>query len=158
MASIFSENLDCPWVTYIPIQRLPAPLFPTLRRLGRQADLSATSNVFYTLCPYDHLWLGHSSYGREKRQIMTLPVAQLPIPLPSLRDGRQGRRLRQYTASWKDTRLIPDRVTEFPNWPNSSSLTVVMGSTLPLREMSTRTLPEVKVRPARKTDKHTAIC
>jgi hypothetical protein len=50
---------------------------------------------------------------------------------------------------------------DFFNLPNSSSLTMVLGSTQPLTEMSTKTLPARgaggKVRPARKADNLTTI-
>jgi hypothetical protein len=54
--------------------------------------------------------------------------------------------------------LIPDEVIRIFNWPNPSSRTVALGSTQPLREMSTRNLPGGKGRPARKADNFTAIC
>jgi hypothetical protein len=44
------------------------------------------------------------------------------------------------------------------NWPNPSSCTMALGSTQPLREMSTRSLPGRKGRPARKSGNFTAIC
>jgi hypothetical protein len=50
------------------------------------------------------------------------------------------------------------RSLDFFSWPNPSSRTVVLGSTQPLTEMSTRNLPGGKGRPARKTDNITAIC
>jgi hypothetical protein len=53
---------------------------------------------------------------------------------------------------------IPDQVTGFFNSPNFSSLTIALGSTQPLIEMSTRNLPGGKVRPVRKADNLTAIC
>jgi hypothetical protein len=53
---------------------------------------------------------------------------------------------------------IPDEVIGFFNWSNPSSRTVVLGSTQPLTEMSTRIFPEAKRWPARKTDNLTAIC
>jgi hypothetical protein len=37
--------------------------------------------------------------------------------------------------------LIPIEVIGFFNWPNSSTRTMVLGSTQPLTEMSTRNLP-----------------
>jgi hypothetical protein len=43
-------------------------------------------------------------------------------------------------------------------WPNPSSRTMVLGSTQPLTEMSTRNLPGGKGRPARKADNLTAVC
>jgi hypothetical protein len=43
------------------------------------------------------------------------------------------------------------------NLPNPSSRTMALGSTQPLTEMSTRTLPGAKEHPSRKTDKLTAI-
>jgi hypothetical protein len=52
---------------------------------------------------------------------------------------------------------IPDGI-EFLNWPNPSSRTVALGSTQPLTEMSTRSLPGGKGRPERKADNLTAIC
>jgi hypothetical protein len=53
---------------------------------------------------------------------------------------------------------IPDEVIRIFNWPNPSSSTVVMGSTHPLTEMSTRNVPGGKGRPAFKADNLTAIC
>jgi hypothetical protein len=46
---------------------------------------------------------------------------------------------------------------DFFNLPNHSSRTMALGSTQPLTEMSTRNLPGVKGRPARKADNLTAI-
>jgi hypothetical protein len=51
----------------------------------------------------------------------------------------------------------PDQV-DFFNLPNPSSRTMALGSTQFLTEMSTRNLPGVKGRPARRTDNLTAIC
>jgi hypothetical protein len=53
---------------------------------------------------------------------------------------------------------IPDEIIGFFSWPNPSSCTMVLGSTQPLTEMSTRNLPGGKGWPARKADKITAIC
>jgi hypothetical protein len=53
---------------------------------------------------------------------------------------------------------IPVEVTEFFNSSNPSSRTMVLGSTQLLTEMSTRTLPGDKGRPARKAKKLTSIC
>jgi hypothetical protein len=44
------------------------------------------------------------------------------------------------------------------NWPNPSSRTVVLRSSQPLIEMSTKNLPRGKRRPARKADNLIAIC
>jgi hypothetical protein len=52
---------------------------------------------------------------------------------------------------------IPDEVIVFVNRPNPSSHTTALGSTQPPTEMTTRNLPGVKVRPARKFDL-TNIC
>jgi hypothetical protein len=46
----------------------------------------------------------------------------------------------------------------FFNLLNSSSRTMALGSTQPIREMSTMNLPGGKERPARKPDDLTAIC
>jgi hypothetical protein len=46
----------------------------------------------------------------------------------------------------------------FVNLPNSSSRTMVLGSTQPLTKMSIRNLPGDKRRPARRADNLTAIC
>jgi hypothetical protein len=51
---------------------------------------------------------------------------------------------------------VPDEVDLF-NFPNSSSRTMVLGSTQPLTEMSTRNLPGCKNRPARRADNLAAI-
>jgi hypothetical protein len=66
--------------------------------------------------------------------------------------------LRHYIISRKVVGSIPDEVSGLFNWPNPSSRTMVLGSTQPLTEMSTRNLPGDKGRPARKADKLTAIC
>jgi hypothetical protein len=52
---------------------------------------------------------------------------------------------------------IPMRSLTFLNLPNPSNRTVALGSTQPLREMSTRNLPGGKGWPARKADNLTAI-
>jgi hypothetical protein len=46
----------------------------------------------------------------------------------------------------------------FLNWPNTSSRTMVLGSTQPLPEMSTTNFLGGKGRPARKADNFTTIC
>jgi hypothetical protein len=46
----------------------------------------------------------------------------------------------------------------FFNWSNPSSRIIVLGSTQPLTEMSTRNLPTGKGRSATKTDDFNAIC
>jgi hypothetical protein len=51
---------------------------------------------------------------------------------------------------------ILDEVDIF-NLPNPSSRTMVLGSTQPLKEMSTRKLPGGKKRPARRADNLAAI-
>jgi hypothetical protein len=51
---------------------------------------------------------------------------------------------------------IPDEV-DFFNLSNPSSRTMALGSTQPLTEMSTRNLPGVKKRPARRADNLAAI-
>jgi branched-subunit amino acid transport protein len=49
--------------------------------------------------------------------------------------------LRHYATSRKVAGSIPDEVTEFFNWPNPSSGTMALGSTQPITEMITRSLP-----------------
>jgi hypothetical protein len=51
---------------------------------------------------------------------------------------------------------VPDEA-DFFNLPNLSSRTMGLGSTQPLTEMSTRKLPGVKKRPARRADNLAAI-
>jgi hypothetical protein len=63
-----------------------------------------------------------------------------------------------YATSRKVAGSIPDEVTGFFNWPNPSSLIMVLGSTQPLTEMSTGNLPGGNGRPALKADNLTAIC
>jgi hypothetical protein len=62
-----------------------------------------------------------------------------------------------YATSRKVAGSSPDEVI-FPNWPNSSSRTMALGSTQPLTAMSIRNIPWGKGRPARKADNLTAIC
>jgi hypothetical protein len=52
---------------------------------------------------------------------------------------------------------VPD-VVDFFNLPNPSSCTMVLGSTQPLTQVSTRNLPGGKKRPARRANNLAAIC
>jgi hypothetical protein len=52
---------------------------------------------------------------------------------------------------------VPDEV-DFFNLPNPSNLTMALGSTQPLTEMSTKNFPVGKKLPARKADNLAAIC
>jgi hypothetical protein len=65
--------------------------------------------------------------------------------------------LRHCATSRKVAGSIPD-VTGFFSGPNLSSRTMALGSTQPLREISTRNLPGVKGWPAHKADNLTAVC
>jgi hypothetical protein len=56
--------------------------------------------------------------------------------------------LRHYATSQKVTGSSPDEVPGIFNWSNRSSLTMALGWTQPLTEMSTRNLPGGKRRPA----------
>jgi hypothetical protein len=47
---------------------------------------------------------------------------------------------------------------DFFNLPNPSSRTMALGSTQPLTEISTRNLPESKMRPAHRPNNLAAIC
>jgi hypothetical protein len=58
---------------------------------------------------------------------------------------------RHYATVGRSLVRIPDEVDLF-NLPNPSSRTMAQGLTQPLTEMSTRNLPGVKKRPARKAD------
>jgi hypothetical protein len=62
-----------------------------------------------------------------------------------------------FDHSVKAAGSIPDEVTEFFNWPKSSSCTMALESTQPVTEMSTSNIHEGKRRPARKADNLTAI-
>jgi hypothetical protein len=62
-----------------------------------------------------------------------------------------------YATSRKVAGSISSEVIGFFNSPNSSSRTMALGSTQPLREMSTRNFPGGKKRPARKADSFSAI-
>jgi hypothetical protein len=53
---------------------------------------------------------------------------------------------------------IPDEVIGFLNWPNPSTRTMALGSTLPLTETSSRDFLGGKRRPVGKGDNLTAIC
>jgi hypothetical protein len=71
---------------------------------------------------------------------------------------RRSQRKRHYATSWKVAGSIPDEVIGFFNLSNPSSHTMVLGSTQPLTEMSTRNLPGHKGQPVRGADNLTAIC
>jgi hypothetical protein len=77
-------------------------------------------------------------------------------------DKRRGTRyrncLRNYATSRKVDGSISDEVIGFFNLHNPSSRTMALGSTQPLREMSTRNLPGGKERRGRKADNFTAVC
>jgi hypothetical protein len=60
--------------------------------------------------------------------------------------------------SWKFAGSIPEEVNWFLQLPNPSGRTKALELTQPLREMSTRKLPEWKGQPARKAWNFTAIC
>jgi hypothetical protein len=60
--------------------------------------------------------------------------------------------LRYYATSRKVTGSIPEEVIAFFDLPNPSWRTMVISSTEPLTEMSTRNLPGGKEGPARKAD------
>jgi hypothetical protein len=53
---------------------------------------------------------------------------------------------------------FPMRSLDFFNLPNPSSRTMILGSTQPPTEVSTKNLPRGERRPALKADNHTAIC
>jgi hypothetical protein len=82
---------------------------------------------------------------------------KIPVSRKMKGDTRQHSWLRHYTTSRKARVRFPMSF-DFFNFPNSSSCTMVLGSTHPLTEMSTRNFPGDKGRPARKTDNLTAIC
>jgi hypothetical protein len=82
----------------------------------------------------------------------------LPSALFLLACNPTVRQLRHCPTSRKVLDLIPDEVIEFIIWPNHSTLTMALGSTQPLTEMSTRNLPGGKGRPAVKADNLTAVC
>jgi hypothetical protein len=63
-----------------------------------------------------------------------------------------------YATSRKAAGLIPGEVTGLGNSPDPSSLTMALGSSQPLTEMSTRNLPRDKGRPVREADNLTAKC
>jgi hypothetical protein len=65
--------------------------------------------------------------------------------------------LRHYATSRKVSGSNLDAIG-FLNWPNPSSCTMALWLSQPLAEMSTRNLPGVKGRPARKAENITAIC
>jgi hypothetical protein len=53
---------------------------------------------------------------------------------------------------------FPMRALDFVYLPNPSSHTMILGSTKPLTDLSTRIFPGVKRRPVRKADNLTANC
>jgi hypothetical protein len=66
---------------------------------------------------------------------------------------------RHYATSQKVADSIPYEVAVYFNWPYPSSCTMALGSTQPLREMSTRNHSGSKGQlPACKADNLTAIC
>jgi hypothetical protein len=78
----------------------------------------------------------------------------------SYREGARGSVMGWGTTatSRKVADSISDEVIGFLVGPNPSSRNMTLGSTKPLKEMSTRSLPVSKGRPVRKDDNFTAIC
>jgi hypothetical protein len=66
--------------------------------------------------------------------------------------------LRHYATCRKVAGSSPDEIIGFFNLSNPSSLTMTLGSTEPLTEMSTRNISGGKSRPVLKADNLTAIC
>jgi hypothetical protein len=66
--------------------------------------------------------------------------------------------LSHYATSQQVAGWIPGEVIGFFNLPNPFSHTMVLGSTQPLTEMSTRNFPGGKEWPAHKADNLNAIC
>jgi hypothetical protein len=65
---------------------------------------------------------------------------------------------RHYGTGRKVAGSVSDEFIGFFSWPNPSSRTMVLGSTQPLTEMSTRNIPGGKGRPVSKVDNLTVIC
>jgi hypothetical protein len=108
-----------------------------------------------------------------RRKLAPVPLCPPQMPLDQTRARTRSAKVgSQRLTLWRDlgtvvcwgTRLQagrspvrgPDEV-DFFNLPNPSSRTMALGSTHPLTEMSTRTLPRGKKRPALKADKLAAI-
>jgi hypothetical protein len=70
----------------------------------------------------------------------------------------EGSWLRHDATSWKVAGLIVNVVIGFYNFPKPSNLTMALGSTQSLIEMSTRNLHGGKWRPACNADNFTTIC
>jgi hypothetical protein len=84
---------------------------------------------------------------------------RISFPFRDRGGGTRGRSwLRHYATSRKVTGSSPDEIIGFFNWPNPSSRTMVLGSSQPLTEMSTRNIAGGKGPPARKADNLTAVC
>jgi hypothetical protein len=66
--------------------------------------------------------------------------------------------LRHSTPSWKVAGSSPDEVDFFFSLPKPFSRNMALGSTQPLREISTRIFLGYKGRPARKADNLAANC
>jgi hypothetical protein len=66
--------------------------------------------------------------------------------------------LRYYATSRKITGSIPDEIIGFFYEPNPSKLTMALGLTEPLIEISIRNTSESKEQPARNVNNLTVIC
>jgi hypothetical protein len=106
--------------------------------------------------PNTSSWRSYAQ-GQHYRLATIKMEAMWKSRLHSDKHRRLVRRLRHYATSRKVAGSIPVEVIGFIKLPNPSSRTMILGSTQPLAEMSTRNLPDGKGRPARKADL-TAIC
>jgi hypothetical protein len=101
----------------------------------------------------------HQLVAKWRQTTLTLQKTHpnvLNIRIPEENGTRLRSWLRQHATSRKVAGSIAD-IIGFFSWPNPSSRTMVLGSTKPLTEMSTRNLPGGKGRPVRKADNLTAI-
>jgi hypothetical protein len=69
------------------------------------------------------------------------PRCRLDMRLGEYRGTRYRSWLSHYAISRKVAGSFPGEVTGFFNWPDPSSSTMILGSTQPLTEMTTRNLP-----------------
>jgi hypothetical protein len=99
-----------------------------------------------------------NGFGRGNLSTRRKPAPTLLCPTLFITNPTCQTRARTRAAAVGSQWLTASAMTRPFNLPNTSSLTVALGSTQFLTKMRARNLPGGKKRPARRADNHAAIC
>jgi hypothetical protein len=150
---VFKSSRPALGPSQAPIQCVPGALSPDLKRPGRTSGEVKKCGSIHPL--------SHTPSWRTFIYLSTGTILfslRLLIRFVLKLEGARGSVVGWWTMlqAGRSRDRVPTRSLEF--LPNPSSRTMALGSTRPLKEMSTRNLPGSKALPARKGDNLTAIC